>query len=298
MDKELIVFENPSLPINIKTMSSSEVSHFRKMHLHREIEVVILSEGELACTLDGERITLKKGQPILINRGVPHALVPLAFPIKFTYIQIDIDKLSDAFISEEERMLRLLLDLRQTERYRLAEDDELDVAANLLIREANEKKTGYDIYMKAAVLSIVGYMMRNGLLSTGKETAGLHKIKNVLLFVEKNHANHLNLQDICAFMGVSKSYFCRLFREVSGMSFTEYLNLVRLRFVVRALYDSDRAISDIAMDAGFSSLQYFNRCFKRYYGCTPRQYRQMLMEGERQKRDKKRARPLANKEDL
>ncbi len=298
MDKELIVFKNPSLPINIKTISSAEAGRYRAMHLHREIEIVLLNKGELACTLDGERVTLKKGQPILINRGVPHALVPLAFPLEFTYIQIDIDKLSDAFISEEQRMLRLLLDLRQTERYRLAEDGELDVAANLLIREANEKKTGYDIYMKAAVLSIVGYMTRSGLLSAGRETAGLHKIKSVLLFVEKNHGNHLTLQDACELSGVSKSYFCRLFRELLGMSFTEYLNLVRLRFVVRALYDSDRAISDIAMDAGFSSLQYFNRCFKHYRGCTPRQYRQMLMEGERQKRDKKRARPLANKEDL
>lgn len=298
MDKELIVFENPSLPINIKTMSSSEVSHFRKMHLHREIEVVILSEGELACTLDGERITLKKGQPILINRGVPHALVPLAFPIKFTYIQIDIDKLSNAFISEEEQMLWYFLDARHTQRYCVPEDDGLYVAVSLLIREAKEKKPAYDIYMKAAVLSIVGYMMRNGLLSTGKETAELHKIKNVLLFVEKNHANHLNLQDICAFMGVSKSYFCRLFREVSGMSFTEYLNLVRLRFVTRTLSDSDKAISDIAMDAGFTSLQYFNRCFKRYYGCTPRQYKQMMMVDERQKVSQKRGRLPANKEKL
>ena len=64
-----------------------------------------------------------------------------------------------------------------------------------------------------------------------------------------------------------------LFRQVTGMTFKEYLNRVRVEEAERLLTNTDYPIIDIAVACGYRDQSYFTTVFKKYTGLTPRQYR-------------------------
>ncbi|MBR6747461.1 MAG: helix-turn-helix transcriptional regulator [Clostridia bacterium] len=83
----------------------------------------------------------------------------------------------------------------------------------------------------------------------------------------------LNLRKVAEKLGYSEYHFSRQFREISGMSFRDYLRYRRLAFALLDLRDTDRSILDIALRHGFSSHEAFSRAFRSAYGLTPSQYR-------------------------
>ncbi|MDX2185507.1 MAG: helix-turn-helix transcriptional regulator [Opitutaceae bacterium] len=78
--------------------------------------------------------------------------------------------------------------------------------------------------------------------------------------------------------GVSPAHLSRTCRRFYGMSPTELLNRSRVDWVQRRLRAGEHKGVELALDAGFENLGFFYRCFKRYTGCTPRQW--LLRQGE------------------
>lgn len=74
-------------------------------------------------------------------------------------------------------------------------------------------------------------------------------------------------------LGYSVFTVSRRFKEISGMSFRDYLRYRRLAFALKALRDTEKGILDIALRYGFSSHEAFTRAFREAYGLTPREYR-------------------------
>ena len=68
----------------------------------------------------------------------------------------------------------------------------------------------------------------------------------------------------------------RWFKKMTGDSFTSYVNDRRLAEAAEALRQTDDKILTISQDAGFTNLSNFNRQFKKRYGVTPREYREMI----------------------
>lgn len=83
----------------------------------------------------------------------------------------------------------------------------------------------------------------------------------------------LALDRLARKLGYSAFYVSRKFREVSGMSFKEYLRSRKLAFALKELRDTRSGILDIALAYGFSSHEAFTRSFKKLYGMTPSDYR-------------------------
>jgi AraC-like DNA-binding protein len=81
----------------------------------------------------------------------------------------------------------------------------------------------------------------------------------------------LSLADVAAHQGISSSYVRKIFAG-EGTRFTAYVLSTRLEKVLQALADPesrDSSISAIALRCGFNDISYFNRVFRRRYGCTP-----------------------------
>ena len=93
--------------------------------------------------------------------------------------------------------------------------------------------------------------------------------------IAHSHRRDITIATIAASLGVTPRYVQRLF-ESDGTTFSEFLTGQRLARAHRLLCEpgsSHVAISTIAYDAGFGDLSYFNRCFRRQYGHTPREVR-------------------------
>ncbi len=84
----------------------------------------------------------------------------------------------------------------------------------------------------------------------------------------------VTLNSLSRMLGFSEYYISRKFRDISGMSFREYLRQRTLAFALKEVRDTKRGLLDIALDYGFSSHEAFSRSFKEAYGVTPSEYRQ------------------------
>ena len=104
-------------------------------------------------------------------------------------------------------------------------------------------------------------------------SAGRESIKKAVRYISRNYALSICLEDVSRYVNLSPSYFSGLFKQCTGFSFKEYLNLVRIEESKRLLANTDYSIVDIAVATGFQDQSYFSKVFKRHVGVTPKQYR-------------------------
>lgn len=92
-------------------------------------------------------------------------------------------------------------------------------------------------------------------------------------YIDENFCENLTLSDVCKRFAISKTYFCHLFKLITGKTFTEYLTDLRIREAMTLLEDHSQSISEISERLGFSNISYFSKTFKKYTGCLPKEYR-------------------------
>ncbi len=99
------------------------------------------------------------------------------------------------------------------------------------------------------------------------------RIHEILIYLEEHYHEQTSLEDIAKKAGFTKHYFCRYFKKMMGKSFVDYLNEIRCQRARDLIENTEIPITTIALDTGFSSVSYFSRKFKSYWGESPRYYR-------------------------
>jgi AraC-like DNA-binding protein len=94
--------------------------------------------------------------------------------------------------------------------------------------------------------------------------------------IAQQFATELSLSAIAAAVNMSAFYFCKTFKQATGMTFTDYLARVRVEKVKHLLLNPNTRISEAAYAAGFQSLSQFNRVFRRITGRSPTLYRERV----------------------
>lgn len=95
-------------------------------------------------------------------------------------------------------------------------------------------------------------------------------------FIEEHHADLLSLAQVSKAVNISTFYFCKLFKKVMGMKFTEFVSRTRVEKAKTQLLNRNLRISEVAFVVGFQSLTHFNRVFRRLTGESPTEYRRRL----------------------
>lgn len=90
-------------------------------------------------------------------------------------------------------------------------------------------------------------------------------------------ADDLSQGTMAEMAGISKDYFSRIFRSVTGLNYSKWLNLIRLEKAAELLADKDMTLTEIAMLSGFQSISSFNRVFHTEKGMSPGEYRALLL---------------------
>jgi AraC-like DNA-binding protein len=98
-------------------------------------------------------------------------------------------------------------------------------------------------------------------------------IRDAVRYLVANFREAVRLSDLLALTGLSKATFSRQFMKHAGKSYVGFLARIRLEAVCRELIETDRPITDIALDCGFGHVSFFNRLFRRHFRCSPRDYR-------------------------
>ena len=104
----------------------------------------------------------------------------------------------------------------------------------------------------------------------------------VLRYIATNYTNtELDLESVVSATGTNRNKVNELLKTELGMTFTSYLNKLRLTEAARLLAEkSGAAIAEIAYSVGYSNVSYFNKLFKEEYGCTPKSFRLLATQQE------------------
>jgi AraC-like DNA-binding protein len=92
-------------------------------------------------------------------------------------------------------------------------------------------------------------------------------------YIREHLTEDLTLGQVSAAVHSSIFYFCKLFRKVTGLTFTEFVSRTRVEKAKNFLLNRNLRISEIAYESGFQSLTHFNRVFKKVVGESPTAYR-------------------------
>jgi AraC-like DNA-binding protein len=102
-------------------------------------------------------------------------------------------------------------------------------------------------------------------------------IKRAKEYIYEHHTEELSLARAAKAVNMSTFYFCKMFKKVTDINFTDYLSRVRIEKAKNLLLNPNLRVSEIAFEVGFQSLTHFNRVFKKLLGQSPTEYRAQLL---------------------
>jgi len=93
------------------------------------------------------------------------------------------------------------------------------------------------------------------------------------LYISEHQSEELSLRQVAGSVNTSAFYFCKMFKQATGLTFTDYLARVRIEKVKNLLLNPHKRISEAAYETGFQSLSQFNRVFRKIVGESPTVWR-------------------------
>lgn len=274
-----------ALPIELYRVSHEAQGNILPFHWHKEFEFICFISGHAVFTVDDKQYEVKPGDCIFVNSTQVHS--GLSTQENSTYYSIVFSP--DLLVGDFDEC-RKYFDLITNNRYKVINyfDSNIHINANIINLlsqiefELSHKSYAYELEIKSKLFSIFSMIFRNNLITgADNKTNNLHKkkqgmLKDILMYISNNYNKKITLQDIGHTINLSPQYACKLFKELTNSNITTYINNFRIQSSVTLLRDGDMSITDISLDCGFESLSYFNRVFKRQFGCTPSEYRQRV----------------------
>lgn len=111
----------------------------------------------------------------------------------------------------------------------------------------------------------------------GNNPVVIERISRIINYIYENHASRITLETLAKREHLSTFYLSHLIRDYIGMNFQEFLCFARVEMSEIPLLETDRKISAIARDVGFSATSYYNKFFKKWFGRLPEEYRRLYV---------------------
>lgn len=266
----------PDLPLifHITTLYAGRLDLY--LHWHENIELLYLLEGSLEITIDTVIHTASAGDLIVINSNHLHkarALTP-----KCSYYCL----IADSRFCEQSGLPTAEIQLQS-----LICDEEIRPLFEIIKQELSTKQTYYKSRIKFLVLELMIYLYRNYAAETSlrpvkSKTASVSMVKNSIRFMRQKFAMPLSLETIAQSTGFSKFYFSRTFKEVTGMTVNEYVNILRCGEACRLLRTGNYNVNEAAALSGFTNMSYFSKTYRKIIGKLPSEELNEILKNKKQ----------------
>lgn len=124
------------------------------------------------------------------------------------------------------------------------------------------------IYLKTVVFDAVAQLK--------EKNRELSVVDIVKRYVRENYYKDIDMAVVANLVSVSYSHFSKIFKEETGMNFSDYLIKVRMEKALEMLNNPVNRVQDIAASVGYGNPKHFTRAFKNYFGFAPTDYRDHL----------------------
>ncbi len=246
-------------------------------HYHPEYELTLIVHGKGTRMVGDHHENFESGDLVFIGPDLPHTWMSdrhmegncKVVVIQFTkeliqrFIGLEEDAKINGFLSDSKRGL-------------IINSNNNDNVKNLI--KALPSKTGIDkISVFLQILHLLSTLESRTLASSFyqplKGAENEKRINTVCQYIQKHSTEPLTIQRAASIIHLTPSAFCKFFKRITGKTFSDYVNDIRIANVCRDLIATDKQVSTIAFENGFDTLTYFNRIFLKKKGMKPSNYR-------------------------
>lgn len=259
---EVIKHEN-----NCKILCYAVRSHKRMMHYHREIEILYALQGEIQTVYNGRQRTLHPHDIVILESDTLHDVYSSAPSNSLLVLQIQ-----PVFFTE---FCPALSDIRFQKHFLVPSDGEVYQKLRAYLADIVERypcaSSSRSFHLIRIVCDILILLMERLRLDPPRENGSKVdelslRISRIIRYIDDNHSAPISLKEIAHREGVSFYYLSHFFRERLGMSFQEFVTRRRLHDAESMLVNTDKNLTTVSRECGFSDPRYLKRAFQAEYG--------------------------------
>ena len=269
----------------IERTKRPNVTFVSDTHYHNAYEIYFLISGTRRQLVDHSIHDIKRGDLILIPKGVIHKTTPLDKNSHTRYVI----NFSDEFAVPLEQFLGPDVLVQTFTHVKLSvPEHRFDYVLSLFDKMNDEYNAAASDNFSAALIR--GYMAElfaficrtNRSLATAESIESERigailepSIQQAAQYISEHFREDISLADVAAQAFMSGSYFSRKFKKITGLNFSEYLTSTRIKAADDLLLQTSLSIAEIAASCGFGDANYFGDIFKKHKGMSPTKYRRM-----------------------
>ena len=236
-------------------------------HTHNHLELFYIVGGKGQFLIQDQLYPVNPNNLVVINPNVTHTEVSLnAQPLE--YIVLGIEGIELATNESSNGQFNILDHF---------ESVEISSCLRNILREMEQKNTGYEDVCQAYMEILIIRLMRNTALAVPAESqvvSGNRQCASVKRYIDLHFKEALTLEQLAEDAHMNKYYLSHAFKREYGISPINYMITKRIEESKYLLAETDLSMSQIAQLLGFSSLSYFSQVFRRTQATTPMEYRQ------------------------
>ena len=243
---------------------------YQEPHHHDCCEIVFICTGTGWAAVNGQRSPILVGDVYVLTPSDLHEFSSnpglMFYNIMFS---------PEIFSAEEKALFAPLLTDQGRYTVPPAQREQLMGVLSELVAEIKENRPGVTVAARALFVRFMVGLLRHCTKTQGTDHPGeKHKmISRIFDLISRRYCEKLSLYDLAEVAGCSPEYAGRLFKSLTGITFTAYLNRYRIDMACCELEKGERTISEIAADLGYFDTAYFDKCFSRIIGMSPLAYR-------------------------
>ena len=240
------------------------------IHLHHEMELLYMLQGRCAVFFDHRNFVLKPEDLVVFHPFSSHQLYREEGAHTLS-LYIPIHLLNQAGINT----VRCISPLQPEKQVSL---DLIRVRLAEMFRDYTEDPAARRLNLFAELLELLSILQQDFSIDPSGKGISAHALKKsdrrqqILSYVWEHYSEPLTLKKTAAQFYLSEGHFSRLFQELAGKPFSDYLRSVRLSHARQALLQADVTVTDAALASGFGNINTFIDAFRREYGITPGQF--------------------------
>lgn len=228
-------------------------------HWHYDCEIIFVEQGQALVCVDGKKLFLTKGQGTFINSRQIH------------YINAEQDSVL-AFVLYDNKLTNGITDKYALKSPLLTDMQGFERVYKEVCSEYKNRRAFYSQIVNQLIISFVISLFRaEGAAFEANDNRDSNSFWKLLEDVDEKYAFY-TFEKAVDFTALSAPYFSKKFHSVLGMTFSQYLNLVRIEKSIELMRNNtdNLSVTEIALLCGFDTIRNFNRVFAAVTGYSPR----------------------------
>lgn len=251
-------------------------------HWHEEIEIMYIEHGQMNIKIPSKSFLLEKGDCIVINSNILHyAAAVVECKLHSLVFSPALIIGNEDFVFSKKYMQPLLTcnDFSQ-DVIKAGNNENVTDCFNCAFEALAQDVYGYEFIVRETLSRICLFLYGRFNPQTDTQAVPLNqdnlRIRKMLAYIHKNFSHDISLSEISSVASISERESLRCFKKTIQLSPIQYLLKYRIMQGAEMLFrNPSDSISEIATLCGFDSPSNFTKIFKRFYNCTPREYRNL-----------------------